>query len=162
MNREHKEPNHFARAAAIFGGAILGGFALFSLFTALDRRDRTSLEKLEEPSAVGDPVVYHPPAPDAAASPALIRDSVPLFGQRDDNHTDGAMKKAGMDDSGKIPLYHQIRHGKPGKAYFVKTGPGRYLELGAAKPKPKPAASQEKTEAPPSPTPEPQTEQPAG
>ncbi len=141
MSSEEQNKLFGGKAAVILGAVMLAGFGVLSAFAALDRRERATLEQLDQPTAAGDTVVYQLPAaapiPEGGEKPApiavLTRDGVPLFDRGEDDYSDGTMMKAGMDDAGKIPLYRRLRGGKLKESFYLKLGPERFLELGPAK-----------------------------
>ena len=137
MSSEEQTPLFGRKAAIILGSVMLTGFGVLSLTAALDRRDRASLEKLDNPSGAGDAVVYQrpeaTPAPGEAPASVLSLEGVLLFGRGEEKYSDGTMMKAGVDDAGKIPLYRRLRRGKLKEEFYLKLAPGRYMELGPAK-----------------------------
>ena len=93
---------------------------------------------MDEPTAVGDPVVYTAPKPTPGAAgeskpeptPVAVRQGIPLFAAGTDSRRDSAMLKAGTDDFGKLPLYrYRPKEGKIEETFWVKTAPGTYLKL---------------------------------
>ena len=123
-----------ARAAAVLGGIFLGVYGILALLGALDRAQRPQLESVEAVSAVGDPVVFALPAPPAEA-PSILHGGVALKVVKTEPAHDDDLRKAGCDDSGRIPLYRRLaRDGHeftPG--YRVKLAPGFYAVLDAPK-----------------------------
>jgi len=156
MSNQPQKEIYAGKTALVFGAVLLAGFATLSTLAAFDRRDRATLERLDAPSAAGDPVVYHsvvaPAATEQGGAPApqaaLTHGGVPLFEHGEDDRSDGTMMKAGMDDSGKIPLYRRMRRGKLRGEFYVKLAPGKFLELAPAKAH-KPAKAKEAETAAP-------------
>lgn len=122
--------------AKILLGLFLACFAVFALMTLQDRSNRAQLERIESPSAAGDPAVLDLAKVGAnKALPALTREGRPLYIQSFEGPSDDSLRKAGTDDTGKIPLYRQLKEdGSFQEGYRVKFGPAVYGVLGERQP----------------------------
>src|SRR5438067_5308922 len=83
--------------------ALIAGFALVAAFTFSDRAHRVSLERMDEPTAVGDTRFVAPPA--SAKTPLGSFHGKPLLGTQRVKGRDTAMRKVGLDDSGAFFIY---------------------------------------------------------
>lgn len=115
----------------------MAGFAVLALFATLDKRNRTSIEKLTEPSAAGEPAVFTLPEKGVRdpSAPVVEAKGVPQYEDEIVRRPDGAMMKAGHDDSGKYPLYRRLRSDVLQEPLHLKLAPGRYLRLSTEPPK---------------------------
>lgn len=139
------------RVAVLLGAVLLTGFAGLAWVSTDDAAHRKELETFDSPTAAGDPAVTLPqgwePGPEAV--PLVRIKGVLHYGEDIVDYSDGTMAKSGQDDTGQILLYQRIR--RKGKErpdeWFIKIGPGRFLEIGprqgAADPQPSPEAKPE-------------------
>lgn len=128
----------FARGtAALLGGGLVAGFAVLALFAALDRKNRTTIEYLTEPSAAGEAAVYVLPEPGSydPATPILKVKEVPYYEDDVVRRADGSMMKAGHDDSGQYPLYRRYRNDTLQEEFYLKLAPGKFLSLSTKSPR---------------------------
>ena len=113
---------------------LMGGFLLVMFIVALtvwiDRQNRTNLEQISEPTAVGDPVTL---GFDPRANPG--REVLRWKGQPYFLQTNEPVKlpefeayKVGEDDKQKIELY-QIQKQNDLRVVLVKIAPNQFLRL---------------------------------
>jgi hypothetical protein len=111
-------------------GAFLVCLISVSWAAAVDWQNRSAIEKITQPTAVGDPVgiVFDPradPAKEALRWTGIsyypLPDGVVLLPESN-------ALKVGTDDSGKIRLYRDSRQMK-GNQILVKIGPNQFLRL---------------------------------
>jgi hypothetical protein len=130
MNREAIERVPAEKWA--FG--LMGGFLLLTFVIALavwiDGEKRLILEKVTEPTAVGDPILIDFDPRDNPGREVLKWKEQPYFLQ-----TNGPVKlpefdalKVGKDDKGKIELY-QVQKQNDLRVVLVKIGPNEFLRL---------------------------------
>jgi hypothetical protein len=130
MNREAIERVPAEKWA--FG--LMGGFLLLTFVIALavwiDGEKRPILEKVTEPTAVGDPILIDFDPRDNPGREVLKWKEQPYFLQ-----TNGPVKlpefdalKVGKDDKGKIELY-QVQKQNDLRVVLVKIGPNEFLRL---------------------------------
>lgn len=123
------------KTAVILGGIFLAGFAVCAVLAGMDRTQRPQLEEMTSPSAAGESAVFVPPqTPGAADAPVMNRGGVPLYIVKYEGAHDEDLRKAGTDDTGKIPLYHRFnKDGHAKEGYWVKIAPRVYAVLGEKK-----------------------------
>lgn len=130
MNRENLE--HWPAEKWAYG--LMGGFlslmVIIALTVWLDSQNRSSLEKMTEPTAVGDPIMLDFDPRDNPGREVLNWNGQPYFLQ-----TNGPAKlpefdafKVGKDDLGKIQLY-QVKKQNDMRVVLVKIGPNEFLRL---------------------------------
>jgi hypothetical protein len=130
MNRETIEH----RPAEKWAAGLMGGFLLLMFVVALavwiDSQNRAILEKVTEPTAVGDPILIDFDPRNNPGREVLKWKEQPYFLQ-----TNGPVKlpefdalKVGKDDKGKIELY-QIQKQNDLRVVLVKIGPNEFLRL---------------------------------
>jgi hypothetical protein len=130
MNREAIE--HVP--AEKWASGLMGGFLLLTFVIALavwiDGQNRPILEKVTEPTAVGDPILIDFDPRDSPGREVLKWKEQPYFLQ-----TNGPVKlpefdalKVGKDDKGKIELY-QVQKQNDLRVVLVKIGPNEFLRL---------------------------------
>jgi hypothetical protein len=113
---------------------LMGGFLLLTFVIALavwiDGEKRLILEKVTEPTAVGDPILIDFDPRDNPGREVLKWKEQPYFLQ-----TNGPVKlpefdalKVGKDDKGKIELY-QVQKQNDLRVVLVKIGPNEFLRL---------------------------------
>jgi len=120
-----------AKTALILGATLLAGFAAIATSASVDRRQRSQLERLDQPTAAGDPVTYTLPTtpPDSGKpEPVLLFKGAPLYASEKESLSDASMLKTAMDDAGKIQLYRCDKRKKQHEIY-LKLAPGEFLEL---------------------------------
>src|SRR5438309_9016306 len=109
------------KVALIFGAALLGGFALIMAFAIYDKSQRAVLERVEEPTAVGDNAWFHPPEKFDSSAVFATYEGQPLYPTGADRYDlrDSKMIKVGMDDSKSFWIYKSLeRGGKEGDYFF--------------------------------------------
>ena len=130
MNRENLE--HWPAEKWAYG--LMGGFLSLMVIVALtvwlDSQNRSNLEKITEPTAVGDPIMLDFDPRDNPGREVLNWNGQPYFLQ-----TNGPVKlpefdafKVGKDDLGKIELY-QVKKQNDMRVVLVKIGPNEFLRL---------------------------------
>ena len=130
MNQEAFE--HMQAAKWAYG--LMGGFLLLMSVIALsvwiEVQNRPTLEKITEPTAVGDPIITNFDPRDNPGREVLRWKEQPYFLQ-----TNGPVKlpefdvlKVGKDDKGKIELY-QVQKQNDLRLVLVKIGPNEFLRL---------------------------------
>jgi hypothetical protein len=130
MNREAFEQSHDEKWA--YG--LLGGFLLLMFVAALsvwiDSQSRSNLEKITEPTAVGDPITLNFDPRDNPGHEVLNWKGQPYFLQ-----TNAPVKllefdafKIGKDDTGKIELY-QVKKQNDLRVALVKIRLNEFLRL---------------------------------
>jgi hypothetical protein len=130
MNQEAFE--HLQAEKWAYG--LMGGFLLLMSVVALsvwiDVQNRPTLEKITEPTAVGDPIITNFDPRDNPGREVLRWKEQPYFLQ-----TNGPVKlpefdvlKVGKDDKGKIELY-QVKKQNDLRVVLVKIGPNEFLRL---------------------------------
>jgi hypothetical protein len=113
---------------------LMGGFLLLMLIVALtvriDRQNRANLEKLTEPTAVGDPIMLNFDPRDNPGREVLNWKGQPYFLQTNEpvNLPDFDARKIGRDDTGKIELY-QVKKQIDLRIVLVKIATNEYLRL---------------------------------
>jgi hypothetical protein len=130
MKQEALEQSHAEKWA--YG--LMGGFLLLLFVVALtvwiDAKNRSNLEKITEPSAVGDPIRLNFDPRDNPGREVLNWKKQAYFLQ-----TNQPVKlpefdalKVGKDDQGKIELY-QVEKQNDLRVVLVKIGPNEFLRL---------------------------------
>jgi hypothetical protein len=111
-------------------GAFLVCLIGVSWAVGLDWQNRPEIEKITQPTAVGDPVgiVFDPKAD--TAREALRWTGISYYPVPNGvvSLPESNAIKVGIDDSGKIRLYRDSQQ-KKGDQIFVKIGPNQFLRL---------------------------------
>ncbi len=130
MNRENLEQSPAEKWVYGLMGGFLSLMVIVALTVWLDSQNRLSLEKITEPTAVGDPIL---PGFDPRNNPG--REVLNWNGQPYFLQTNGPVKlpefdalKVGKDDLGKIQLY-QVKKQNDMRVVLVKIGPNEFLRL---------------------------------
>ncbi|MDQ3624229.1 MAG: hypothetical protein M3463_17365 [Verrucomicrobiota bacterium] len=136
------------RSAMVFGGLLLAGLAAMTIFTRLDQSGLAQLERFEENTAVGDTRYFAIPADPPQPPPAAVilngRALYPVDGKALEKKHDSRMSRAGRDEATGLSIYQEREsRGKTKKPssgpmperYFLKVGPGEYLEVRPALPR---------------------------
>jgi hypothetical protein len=130
MNRENLEHSPAEKWAYGLMGGFLSLMVIVALTVWLDTQNRSSLEKMTEPTAVGDPIMLNFDPRDNPGREVLNWNGQPYFLQ-----TNGPVKlpefdalKVGKDDLGKIQLY-QVKKQNDMRVVLVKIGPNEFLRL---------------------------------
>ncbi|MBV8143145.1 MAG: hypothetical protein JO279_04090 [Verrucomicrobia bacterium] len=130
MNQEAFKQSHPEK----WGYGLMGGFLLLTFVVAwtvwTDSQNRTSLEKITEPTAVGDPVTLGFDPRDNRGHEVLNWQGQPYFLQTNEpvKLPEVQALKIGKDDKGKIELY-QTKKQNDLRVILVKTGPNEFLRL---------------------------------
>jgi hypothetical protein len=113
---------------------LIGGFLLLMFVVGLtvwtDRQNRSSLEKVTEPTAVGDPIMLDFDPRDNPGREVLNWKGQPYFLQTNEpvKLPEFEALKVGRDDKGKIELY-QIKKQNDLRVVLVKIKPNEFLRL---------------------------------
>ena len=113
---------------------LIGGFLLLMFVVALtvwtDRQNRSSLEKVTEPTAVGDPIMLDFDPRDNPGREVLNWNGQPYFLQTNEpvKLPEFEALKIGKDDKGKIELY-QAKKQNDKRVILLKIGPDSFLRL---------------------------------
>lgn len=141
------EPILAARSAMLFGGLLLAGLAALTIFSRLDQPRVTELEQFEENTAVGDTRYFTLPADPPQPPPAaVILGSRALYpvNQKPATLQDVQMWRAGRDEATGLSIYREREPARKKKkpsstpkpdVYYLKLGPGSYLEVRPAPPR---------------------------
>jgi hypothetical protein len=130
MNQEAFKQSHPEK----WGYGLMGGFLLLTFVIAwtvwMDSQNRGNLEKIMEPTAVGDPVMLGFDPRDNPGRGVLNRKGQPYFLQTNEpiNLPEFDALKIGKDDKGKIELY-QAKKQNDLRVVLVKIGPNEFLRL---------------------------------
>lgn len=130
MNRENLEQSPAGKWAYGLMGGFLSLMIIVALTVWLDSQNRSNVEKITEPTAVGDPIMLDFDPRDNPGRQVLNWNGQPYFLQ-----TNGPVKlpefdalKVGKDDLGKIQLY-QVKKQNDRRVVLVKIGPNEFLRL---------------------------------
>jgi hypothetical protein len=130
MNQEASEPSYIEKWA--YG--LMGGFVLLMAIVALtvwiDRQNREKVERISEPTAVGDPTVVNFDPRDNPGREVLNWNGQPYFLQTNEpvKIPEFEAFKIGKDDQGKIELY-QVKKQNDKRVVLLKIGPNSFLRL---------------------------------
>jgi hypothetical protein len=130
MNHEAFDQAHADKWA--YG--LMGGFLLLMFFVALtvwiDFQNRSNLEKITEPTAVGDPIMLDFDPRENPGREVLNWKRQPYFLQTNEpvKLPEFDALKIGKDDNGKIELY-QIKKQNDLRVVLVKIRPNEFLRL---------------------------------
>jgi len=96
----------------------------------IDSQNRKNLEKITQPTAVGDPVTLYFDPRDNPGHVVLNWKGQPYFLQTNEpvKLPEFDALKIGKDDKGKIELY-QAKKQNDSRVVLVKTGPNQFLRL---------------------------------
>jgi len=111
-------------------GAFLLGMLIVALAVWLDVENRTNLEKISEPTAVGDNVTLRFDPRQNPGRKVLQWKSQPYFLQNNEpvKLREFEALKIARDDSDKVALYRVKKQSDP-RVILVKIGPGEFLRL---------------------------------
>lgn len=130
MNREDFE--HWPAEKWAYG--LTGGFLAMMFVVALtvwvDSQNRSNLEKITEPTAVGDPVMLDFDPRDNPGREVLNWKGQPYFLQTNEpvKLPEFDAFKVGKEDKGRIELY-QVKKQNDLRVVLVKIGPNEFLRL---------------------------------
>ena len=130
MNQEAFEQSHGEKwAYGVMGGFLVVMF-IIALTVWIDRQNRPNLEKITEPTAVGDPVTIDFDPRDNPGREVLAWKGQPYFLQTNEpvKLPEYDARKVSKDDKEKIELY-QIRKQNDLRVVLVKIGPNQFLRL---------------------------------
>ncbi len=127
MNKEASRALFGEKTALALGGALVAGYALFTALAAADKNERPRLERIDSPTALGDPVA--PFITPEQGIPAVTLAGTPLYAGGHEGFRDEEILKAGMDDTGKIPLYRLSDQGKGPATTLLRAAPRDYILL---------------------------------
>jgi hypothetical protein len=130
MNQANVEPSQTGKWA--YG--LMGGFSVLMFAVALtvwmDNRNRPNLEKITEPTAVGDPITLNFDPRDNPGREVLNWNGQPYFLQTNEplKLPEFEALKVGRDDKEKIELY-QVKKQNDVRVVLVKIKPNEFLRL---------------------------------
>lgn len=118
--------------------ALLVGFTVVAAFTFFDQQRRAAIERVDEPTAVGDKHFVTSERA-ATATPLAIWKGRPLIGSERVKVRDNRMLRAGTTDDGTLSIYrldesaekNKERAGKQRDVYFLKVGTDQYIKVTA-------------------------------
>jgi hypothetical protein len=122
-------------AAAWLCLLLLAGFAVITLSALRDRARLGTMEKMAEPTAVGETRFFRIPAAADAKTPVAVFENRPLFlaGLEKIKQSDSRMRKAGEDATRSFFVYQSADAKREETGfYFLKTAPGEYLKAAPA------------------------------
>lgn len=112
------------------GTALLLAFGLTIAAGFRDAARISTLEKIDEPSAVGDHAFFPRPDKISPEKPVLSLGGQPLIALDTAKGRDGLMLKAGMDDSNSFFVYRaRVPKKDEQDLYFLKLADGQYLKV---------------------------------
>jgi hypothetical protein len=116
-------------AYGIMAGFLIGLF-LMGLLVFADRRNRATLERITQPTAVGDPITLHYDSKQNPGKEILRWKGEAYFLQTNEplNLAESDAMKIGMDDSNQIQLY-QARNQTDKRLILAKIAPDQFLRL---------------------------------
>ncbi len=111
-------------------GIFLTGMLFVSFTVWLDWQNRTNLEQISQPTAVGDPISIGFDPRQNPGHEVLRWKGLGYFLQTNElaQLPDFDVRKAGKDDSGKIQLYQSPKQSDP-KIVLVKFASGQFVVL---------------------------------
>jgi hypothetical protein len=113
---------------------LMAGFLVLLCLVAwsvwLNQANRTSDERISEPTAVADEITLEPDPRDNPGKEVLRWKGQPYFLQTNElaRIWDSEVLKAGKDDSGKVELYQAKKQNDP-RVFLVKIAPNAFLRL---------------------------------
>jgi hypothetical protein len=130
MNQEALEGSPIEKWAYGLMGGFLALMVIFALTVWFDGQNRSKLESISEPTAVGDPMVVDFDPRDNPGRQVLNWNGQPYFLQTNEpvKLPEYEALKIGKDDKGKIELY-QAKKQNDKRAILLKIGPNSFLRL---------------------------------
>ncbi len=130
MNQEALEGSPIEKWAYGLMGGFLALMVIFALTVWFDGQNRSKLESISEPTAVGDPMVVDFDPRDNPGRQVLNWNGQPYFLQTNEpvKLPEFEALKIGKDDKGKIELY-QAKKQNDNRAILLKIGPNSFLRL---------------------------------
>ena len=130
MNQEAFEGSPIEKWAYGLMGGFLALMIIFALTVWIDGQNRSKLESISEPTAVGDPTVVDFDPRDNPGREVLNRNGQPYFLQTNEpvKLPEFEALKIGQDDKGKIELY-QAEKQNDKRVILLKIGPNSFLRL---------------------------------
>jgi hypothetical protein len=116
-------------AYGIMAGFLIG-LLLMGLLVFADSRNRGTLERISQPTAVGDPITLHYDSKQNPGKEILRWKGEAYFLQTNEplNLAESGAMKIGMDDSNQIQLY-QAQKQTDKRLILVKIAPDQFLRL---------------------------------
>jgi hypothetical protein len=113
-----------------FMAGFLGTFAIVAFLVFNDSRQRSKLEAVQQPTAVGDPVAveYDPRTNPGKELLRWKKENYFLQTNAPLDLAEADARRIGVDDSGKIQLY-QTRQQSEKRIVLVKVGENQFLRL---------------------------------
>ena len=130
MNQEALEGSPIEKWAYGLMGGFLALMVIFALTVWFDGQNRSKLERISEPTAVGDPMVVDFDPRDNPGRQVLNWNGQPYFLQTNEpvKLPEFEALKIGKDDKGKIELY-QAKKQNDKRVILLKIGPNSFLRL---------------------------------
>jgi hypothetical protein len=130
MNQDQNETFPGAKWAYGLMGFFLAGMLIVALAVVLDAKNRTALETISEPTAVGDNSTLGFDPRQNPGREVLKWKGEPYFLQSNAvvQLREFEARKLSKDDSGKVQLY-QVRKQSDQRIVLVKVGAGEFLPL---------------------------------
>ncbi len=130
MNREDFEHSLAEKWAYGLTGGFLAMMFVVALTVWVDSQNRSNLEKITEPTAVGDPVMLDFDPRDNPGREVLNWKGQPYFLQTNEpvKLPEFDAFKVGKEDKGRIELY-QVKKQNDLRVVLVKIGPNEFLRL---------------------------------
>lgn len=119
--------------AVVLALVLLAAVVMNVFMTRSDRLERSRLETVIQPTAVGSAAYFEPPESLTPGSVLVYFQNLPLEPLDESAITarDSMMEQAGMDDSGRYPIFKSKQEksavGDLRGFFFLKTGDNRYL-----------------------------------
>ena len=130
MDSDSEQQLPAARWAYWLTGIFLTGVLIVAFTVWLDRQNRTNLEHISQPTAVGDPISIGFDPRQNPGHEVLRWKGQGYFLQTNElaQLLDFDVRKAGKDDSGKIELYQLPKQSDP-RIVLVKFASGQFVVL---------------------------------
>jgi hypothetical protein len=121
--------------AVRIAAALLLGYAAVSLFAAHEKSQRAELERVSEPTAVGDTALFPLPKPWDVKKPLAVFEGTPLYFLDWVRLPDSVMQKAGRPDSAAFTVYKFLpATPQPQTVYYLKVNTGLYAAVQPGQP----------------------------
>jgi hypothetical protein len=130
MNQEALQTSRIEKWAYGLMGGFLALMVIFAMTVWIDGQNRSKLESISEPTAVGDPTVVAFDPRDNPGREVLNWNGQPYFLQTNEpvKLPEFEALKIGKDDKGKIELY-QAKKQNDNRVVLLKIGPNSFLRL---------------------------------
>jgi hypothetical protein len=116
--------------AARIAATLLLGYAAVALFAAHEKSQRAELERVAEPTAVGDTAYFPLPRPWDVKKPLAVFEGTPLYFMDWSSLPDSMMQKAGRADSAAFMVYKfHPATSQTQTLYFLKVNTNLYAAV---------------------------------